>query len=327
LPYSRPTIAVFAVRLRPLRPAVYIPNRNGRERLHRTLESLGPADGADVVVVDNGSSDGSVAMVRELHPDVRLIALSGNIGFGSALNRAIAEVPGDPILLVNNDVVCGPGFVAAMIAATESGAAMVAGVLLHRDDERQIDTAGIVAERDTLMAFDYLHAEDIAVLDRAAPPLGPSGGAALFARDAFLEAGGFDERIFLYYEDLDLSLRLRHAGHACALATEARGRHAFSATLGFRSGAKYARTGWSRAYLMNRYGVMDRPGPAARAVLAEAIVCAGQLVRDRTLQGARGRFAGWRASRHLPRLPVPLDALAEMPFKERLKLRSSRNRR
>ena len=74
---------------------------------------------------------------------------------------------------------------------------MVAGVLLHRDDERQIDTAGIVAERDTLMAFDYLHAEDIAVLDRAAPPLGPSGGAALFARDAFLEAGGFDERIFL----------------------------------------------------------------------------------------------------------------------------------
>ena len=265
-------------------------------------------------------------MVRERHPDVRVIALTENLGFGSALNRAITEVPGDPILLVNNDVVCGPGFVAAMIAATEGGASMVAGVLLHRDDERRIDTAGIVAERDTLMAFDYLHAEDVSVLAQAAPPLGPSGGAALFSRDAFLEVGGFDERIFLYYEDLDLSLRLRHAGHDCALATEARGRHAFSATLGFRSGAKYARSGWSRAYLMNRYGVMDRPGPAMRAVLAEAIVSAGQLVRDRTLRGGGGRLAGWRATRKVDRLPIPDEGLIEMPFSERLKLRSSRNR-
>jgi len=277
-------------------------------------------------VIDDGSSDGSVAMVRERHPDVRVIALTENIGFGSALNRAIAEVPGDPILLVNNDVVCGPGFVDAMIAATEGGASMVAGVLLHRDDERRIDTAGIVAERDTLMAFDYLHAEDVSVLEHAAPPLGPSGGAALFARDAFREVGGFDERIFLYYEDLDLSLRLRHAGHSCALATEARRRHAFSATLGFRSGAKYARSGWSRAYMMNRYGVMDRPASAGRAVLAEAVVCAGQLIRDRTLRGAAGRFAGWRATRHAPRLQPPEDALIEMPFRERLQLRSSRNR-
>ena len=265
-------------------------------------------------------------MVRELHPEARVIALTENIGFGSALNRAIAEVPGDPILLVNNDVVCGPGFVAAMVAATEGGASMVAGVLLHRDDERRIDTAGIVAERDTLMAFDYLHAEDVSVLDRAPAPLGPSGGAALFTRDAFREVAGFDERIFLYYEDLDLSLRLRHAGYTCALATDARGRHAFSATLGYRSGAKYARSGWSRAYLMNRYGVMDRPGPAARAVLAEAIVCAGQLVRDRTLQGAGGRLKGWRASRRVARQPVPEDALIAMPFSERLKLRWGRNR-
>ncbi len=310
----------------PLRPAVYIPNRNGRERLHRTLESLAPADGVDVVVIDDGSADRSVEMVRERHPDVHVIALTENIGFGSALNRAIAEVPGDPILLVNNDVVCGPGFIEAMIAGTEGGASMVAGVLLQRDDTSRIDTAGIIAERDTLMAFDYLHGEDVAALDSAPPPLGPSGGAALFARDAFLEVGGFDEAIFLYYEDLDLSLRLRRAGHTCALATEARGRHAFSATLGFRSGAKYARTGWSRSYLMNRYGVMDRPGSAARAVLAEAIVCGGQLVRDRTLEGARGRIAGWRSSRHVPRLPVPEDALLEMPFSDRLRLRSSRNR-
>ena len=164
------------------------------------------------------------------------------------------------------------------------------------------------------------------MLDRAAPPLGPSGGAALFARDAFLEVGGFDERIFLYYEDLDLSLRLRHAGHTCALATEARGRHAFSATLGFRSGAKYARTGWSRAYLMNRYGVMDRPGPAARAVLAEAIVCARPA---RPRQDPPGRPRPVRRLARLPsRRPPPRarGRAARDALEERLRLRSSRNR-
>ncbi len=78
--------------------------------------------------------------------------------------------------------------------------------------------------------------------------------------------------------------------------------------------------------MMNRYGVMDRRGSAARAVFAETIVCGGQLVRDRTLRGAGGRLAGWRATRHAPRLQPPENALIDMPFSERLKLRSSRNR-
>ena len=111
---------------------------------------------------------------------------------------------------------------------------------------------------------------------------------------AFEAVGGFDERIFLYYEDLDLALRMAAAGARCRLAPEARALHAYSASLGAGSGEKYARTGWSRGYMLRRYGVMSRPRDAARVLATEGAICAGQLLMDRTAAGLRGRLRGWR---------------------------------
>ena len=116
----------------------------------------------------------------------------------------------------------------------------------------------MIADR-TLMGFDYLNGEPREAAATAPAPLGPTGGAALFSRAAFDAVGGFDERIFLYYEDLDLALRLRAGGARCELAPDAAAVHAYSQTLGAASGAKYARTGWSRGYMLRRYGVMGRP--------------------------------------------------------------------
>ena len=113
------------------------------------------------------------------------------------------------------------------------------------------------------MGFDYLHGEPVAAAAGAPDPLGPTGGAALYRRAAFEAVGGFDERIFLYYEDLDLALRMAAGGGRCRLAPEARALHAYSASLGAASGAKYARTGWSRGYMLRRYGVTARPAPGA----------------------------------------------------------------
>ncbi len=110
-------------------------------------------------------------------------------------------------------------------------------MLVQERSPRLIDSAGIVAD-GTLMGFDYLHGEPLAAALAAADPLGPTGGAALYRRAAFEAVGGFDERIFLYYEDLDLALRIAAAGGRCRLAGEARALHAYSASLGAASGAE-----------------------------------------------------------------------------------------
>jgi GT2 family glycosyltransferase len=298
-----------------LQPTVYIPNLNGSARLARLLDSLALQTAAvSTVVVDNGSSDDSVAMVKERFPETEVIGLERNHGFGAALNRAIAELPGDPIMLVNNDVRCDPSFVAEMLAALHPGVEMVAGVLTQDGAPGLVDSAGVVAARDTLMAFDYLHGEPVSAAVEAPPPLAPTGGAALYSRAAFEEVGGFDERIFAYYEDLDLGLRLRVAGAGCALAPRATARHLYSATLRDRIGDKYALTGWSRAYMLRRYGVMAEPRNAARTLLGELAICAGQIALDRTAKGARGRVRGWRDAAGLERRPLPDFAMGELPL-------------
>ncbi|HVV89959.1 MAG TPA: glycosyltransferase family 2 protein, partial [Solirubrobacterales bacterium] len=188
--------------------AVYIPNFNGARWLPRTLQSLrAQTEPLDVVVVDNGSTDGSPATVRVDFPEVTLLELGENLGFGPALNRAVARHPADTIVLLNSDVECEPAFCAALLAGLDEDTDMVAGVLLQEREPELIDSAGVVADH-TLMGFDYLHGEPIAAAAGAAAPLGPTGGAGLYRRAAWEAVGGFDERIFLYYEDLDLALRI-----------------------------------------------------------------------------------------------------------------------
>jgi GT2 family glycosyltransferase len=307
-----------------MRPAIYIPTYNGRDRLGKTLRSLeAQTRPADVVVADNGSTDGTAELLREQFPEVGLLELGENLGFGRALNRAVAEHPADPVILLNNDVECEPRFVEALLDAAAEGAETVAGVLVQEAAPGLIDSAGVIADR-TLMGFDYLHGEPLEAAERAPDPLGPTGGAALYRLDAFRAAGGFDERIFLYYEDLDLALRLRAAGARCRLAPGARAVHAYSASLGAGSGDKYARTGWSRGYMLRRYGVMSQPSLALRALAAEATLCAGQLLRDRTAKGIGGRLRGWRDAAGLERRPIEEGALLDVSLSEALRMRRRR---
>jgi N-acetylglucosaminyl-diphospho-decaprenol L-rhamnosyltransferase len=305
-------------------PTIYIPNLDGGDRLPALLRSLGSQTRpARVVVADNGSTDGSQALLRREFPEVTLLEMGENLGFGPALNRAIAVERGDPIGLLNNDVVCEPRFLEAILEPLAGGAEMVAGVLLTERDPRLIDSAGVIADR-TLMGFDYLNGEPREAAEAAPDPLGPTGGAALYSRAAFESVGGFDERIFVYYEDLDLALRLRAAGARCELAAGATAVHAYSRTLGAASGAKYARTGWSRGYMLRRYGVMERPRDALRVIAAEGAICAGQILVDRTSKGLGGRLRGWRDGRGLPRREAPSRGLSELSLHQALRLRRAR---
>jgi hypothetical protein len=308
-----------------MRPAVYIPNFNGAQRIGSALESLREQTRPlDVVVADNGSGDDSVEMIHERFPEVHLLAMGSNLGFGRALNRAVEEHPADPVILLNNDAVAEPRFAEALLDAHATGADSVAGVLTQERAPNLIDSAGVVADR-TLMGFDHLHGEPLAATTTAPDPLGPTGGAALYSRSAFTGVGGFDERIFLYYEDLDLALRIAAAGARCRLAPGAIAVHTYSASLGARSGRKFAQTGWSRGYMLRRYGVMAHPRDAARVLFAEGTLCAGQILLDRTTAGARGRLRGWRAGAALERRDLGAASLLDLTPRQALARRRLRH--
>jgi len=307
-----------------VRPAVYIPNFNGAAQLGRTLRSLGAQTRpVDVVLVDNGSSDESVELTRRELPEAKVLEFERNLGFGPAINRAVAEHRGDPVILLNNDAEAEPRFVEALLDGLGNDVQSVAGVLLQERAPALIDSAGVVADA-TLMGFDYLHGEVAEAAETAPAPLGPTGGAALYRRAALEAVGGFDERIFLYYEDLDLALRIAAAGGRSALAPEARALHAYSASLGAASARKYAWTGWSRGYMLRRYGVLRNPRLALRAAACEGVLCAGQLLKDRTSAGLKGRLRGWRDGAGLERRPLDDLPLLELSAREALALRRRR---
>ncbi len=307
-----------------MQTAVYIPNYNGAQRIGRALRSLREQSRpVEVVVVDNGSGDESTALLREEFPEVRLVELDRNVGFGPAINRAVATHPADSLILLNDDAECEPRFVEALLEGLGEGIGSVAGVLLQERSPDLVDSAGVVAD-STLMGFDYLHGEPAEAALGAPAPLGPTGGAGLYRRQAFEAVGGFDERIFLYYEDLDLALRMAAGGTRCRLAGEARALHAYSASLGAGSGRKFAHTGWSRGYMLRRYGVMSRPGPALRTLACEGAICAGQLLMDRTAKGLGGRWRGWRDGGGLARRDLDGAPLLEISAREALGLRRRR---
>ena len=307
-----------------MQATVYIPNFEGERWLGRALGSLrGQSRPCEVVVVDNGSTDASVELIQDDFPEVRLLALGENLGFGAALNRAVAAHPAEAVILFNNDAAAEPRFVEALLDGLGASVDTVAGVLTQEGDPGLIDSAGVVADA-TLMGFDYLHGEPLAAALGAPDPLGPSGGAALYRHDAFAAVGGFDERIFLYYEDLDLALRLATRGGRCRLAGEARALHAYSASLGAGSGRKYERTGWSRGYMLRRYGVMRDPGLALRALACEGAICGGQLLKDRTARGLAGRLRGWREGGGLEPREADGAPLLELSARRALALRRQR---
>lgn len=303
-------------------PTVYIPTLNGGETLARCLESLRTQTvRPGVVVADNSADDACATMLRDRFPEVIRVGFGRNLGFGPALNRAVREAGEGPIVLLNDDAVAEPELIERLLADSER-AELVAAVLLSERDPTRIDSAGVVVDQ-TLMAFDYLCGAPVSSLEGATGPTGPTGGAALYDREAFDAVGGFDERIFLYYEDVDLALRMRANGARCVLSPQARAVHGYSLTLGARSAGKYAMTGWSRGYLLRRYGITASASPALQALGREAAICAGQLLRDRTLAGAKGRVKGWRAARGLAPRQLPAAAVTRLSLRRALALRSS----
>jgi N-acetylglucosaminyl-diphospho-decaprenol L-rhamnosyltransferase len=271
------------------------------ERVLRCLERLGEQDTPHATwVVDNASGDGTVEAIRRRFPDLHVLELEENAGFGRAVNAGAALGSADGVVLVNDDVELERGGLAALLEPFEDpGVGMVAG-LTTIPGSGLVDGFGIELDV-TLAAYNRLRRRPA----DGSPGLllGPSGGLAAYRRSAFEQAGGFDERLFAYGEDVDLALRLRGAGWEAAAAPGARGTHLGGASVGVDSPAQRFLAGFSRAFLLRRYGVL-RGRHAPRALAIEALVVAAGVIRGRTLAHVRGRVAGWRAARG-ERLAVP----------------------
>ncbi len=198
--------------------SVVVPNFNGRRWLPGCLDSLAAQTlaPAEVVVVDNGSSDGSAALASG-RPGVRVVELGRNLGFAAAANRGIGTVETESVALVNTDVVLAADWLERMEAALGSApdVGAVACKMVDLEDPSVLYDAGDVLRRDGVCEQRGRFERDDGSFDEPGEVFAASAGAALYRRGAVLDVGGFDERFFLYLEDVDLGLRLRLAGWRC----------------------------------------------------------------------------------------------------------------
>lgn len=212
--------------------SVVIPTWNGYELLRDALGSLRrqSLQGAEVVVVDNGSTDGTPERLAAEYPEVTVLALPTNRGFAAAVNEGIRASSGEVVVLMNNDTVAEPGWLEALVRAVESApdiGACASRMLIAAAPDR-IDSAG---DRMGLFASAIGHGEpDGPHFSTRREVLTASAGAAAYRRSVLEEVGLFDERFFAYFEDVDLGLRLRLAGYRCVYVPEARIHHVGSAT-------------------------------------------------------------------------------------------------
>jgi N-acetylglucosaminyl-diphospho-decaprenol L-rhamnosyltransferase len=297
-----------------VRATVVIPTLNARQLVSQALAALEQQTVEhDVVVVDNASTDGTAEHIAERFPHVRVVRVEENLGFGRAVNRGVERVETDALVLINNDVICEPTFIERIIEPLAAGtASMAAGVLLQHNRPDLVDSAGIELDT-TLRSWDASWNRPSASLD-GVDPVGPCGGAAAFLTAAYREVGGFDEAFFAYWEDVDLALRLRLAGHTCVRAVGARALHKHGQTLGAASPQQRRLEAFGRAFVLARYRVA-RTSIATRAKIAvlDWPVLLVHLVIRRETGPLRERRRGTRAGLARPGLRAPLE-LATVSF-------------
>jgi len=209
---------------------------NTRELLLGCLESLSAAVGTlrtDIWMVDNGSTDGSVAAVRERFPLVRLLENDGNPGFAAANNQGIAASAGRYTLLLNSDTIAEPASIERLVrfADGQPTAGIIGARLLNRDGSFQASFADFPSLRSELLSVTGIGPR---LFGRWYPSYGPRRsqmarrvdwiqGACMLARRAAIEqAGPMDEQYFMYNEEIDWCMQMWRAGWEVWYLPEAR---------------------------------------------------------------------------------------------------------
>ncbi|MEA3344873.1 MAG: glycosyltransferase family 2 protein [Chloroflexota bacterium] len=220
----------------PLSVSVIIPNWNGARYLPECLDSLRAQTypQLEVIVVDNGSTDDSVALVKGDYPEVRLLELRENRGLTGGVNAGGEGARGDVLALLNNDALADPGWVRALVDGLERHpqAGIAASKMLLYDRPTIINSAGDIFGRDGIPGSRGVWEEDQGQYDQEEWVFGGCGGAVAYRLNMWEELGGFDEDFFMYCEDVDLNWRAQLAGYRCIYIPQAVVHHRLSATGG-----------------------------------------------------------------------------------------------
>ena len=193
-------------------------NYNGAGLLDVVIPSLERQTYPDLslILVDNGSTDGSAAHARARWPQVRVVEIPQNVGVAEALNRGVLESETDFVALLNNDIELEPDWLERLVAGLlqHPEAASASGKLLRFDERTMIDAAGDAMRWSSACTNRGAGEVDAGQYDAPQHVFSACAGAALYRRAAFDEVGLFDEDFFAYLEDIDWSLRaqLRRLG-------------------------------------------------------------------------------------------------------------------
>jgi len=222
-----------------VKSTVVIPNFNGKEYLRECLESLLACEKEpfEIIVVDNGSKDGSLELMRESFSEIKCISLSQNLGFAPAVNIGINETKTEYVILLNNDTKVMEGFVSKLESALDRDSKIfsASAKMLDMNNQEKLDGAG-----DFLCALGWAFADGKGKKSneyglKRTKIFSSCAGAAIYRKEYLNQIGAFDEKHFAYLEDVDLGYRARIHGFINVYEPDAVCLHAGS---GF-SGSRY----------------------------------------------------------------------------------------
>lgn len=236
MPQSQDTIS----HLKPPVVTVVIVNFNGGEMICQCLAALTQQRFRDfaIVVVDNNSSDGSVASIRERYPQVEILVSTVNLGFAGGINKALRARARAPLVaLLNPDAFPAPDWMGSLVKAAADHPEFAAfGSRMYSDDEHtQLDGVGDAYHVSGLPWRQGHGCANSAQHDHPHEIFAPCAAAALYRLSALEFIDLFDEEFFLYVEDVDLGFRLRLAGYRALYIPQASIQHLGSALVGRNS--------------------------------------------------------------------------------------------
>ena len=287
-----------------MKTAVVILNWNGLQHLQHYLpQVVATTPGADIVVADNGSTDGSVAWLREGMPQVQLVLLDQNYGFAEGYNRALAQLEGyDVFVLLNSDIAPENGWLTPLLEQLESNedVAVVVPKILDDKCREKFEYAGAAGGFIDILGYPFCRGrilstveQDNGQYDASCDVMWGSGAAFCCRAEVFAELGGFAGEFFAHQEEIDLCWRVWLSGRRVVVEPRSKVYHLGGATLPTDSPFKTMLNHRNNLAMLYRCASAGQRALVAvvRPIL-DLVAAMGYFVQGKR-QGAKAVFQAW----------------------------------